>query len=91
MRHLSLATLILLLVSSFATGLLLATYDVNPSQLLAAGGDALAVLLERGGAALAGLVRSPRDIVLYTLTGAVVVVPLWLLWLIFRTIRRRSR
>lgn len=83
------ATLVKLLVASLVVGVVLASLDLRPPELL----DRLVDGGRRLGRLLATLVErlfdSAGDIVGYVLLGAVVVIPIWLASLLLQALRRR--
>lgn len=76
------ATVLRLLVASFAVGLLLSWFDWTPQQVWLWGRDLAAAVLT----SVQGWIGSTLT---YVLLGAVIVVPLWLLRLAWRTVRTR--
>jgi hypothetical protein len=82
MPKITLATLFKLVLASFLVGLALAVFDVTPHELLG--------WLRRLAAAVAAdLWGWLAWAVSHVLIGALVVVPLWLLSLAWRAIRRK--
>lgn len=83
MPRIGFATILRLVLASFLVGLALAFLDITPHELFA--------LLRRLAGELAADFWSWVSWALsYVLVGAVVVVPLWLLGLLWRMLRRRS-
>jgi len=72
-------TIIKLLVLSFVVGILLATFDVDPRQLLANFGETIEEIF-------AVITRFVEWSVKYVLLGAVVVIPIWLILFLLRKI-----
>jgi hypothetical protein len=83
-------TLLRLLLASLVVGLVLAWLEIEPNELVARGRATLAWALAEIRALTGGLVDSAGDVVGYVLLGAVVVVPVWLVSLLVKVLRRRG-
>ena len=83
-------TLLKLLLASLVVGFVLTWLDVEPTDLVARTREALLWAFAHARAVTDDLVDSAGDVVGYVLVGAVVVVPIWLLSLLIRALRRRS-
>jgi len=83
-------TLLRLLLASLVVGLVLTWLDIEPNELVGRARAAFAWGLTELRALTGGLVESAGDVVGYVLVGAVVVVPIWLLSLLLKAIRRRG-
>ncbi|TVQ36225.1 MAG: hypothetical protein EA356_06075 [Geminicoccaceae bacterium] len=85
----SLWTVIKLLVACFVVGLLFAWLDTTPhaqlDKIWRAAADGAGTALRQ----LQALLGTSGQVVGYVLTGAVVVVPLWLLFWLLGAIRKR--
>lgn len=86
----SFGTLLRLLFASLVVGLVLAWLDVEPGSLLARARAAFLQAIELVRGLLGSLIDSGGDLVGYVLMGAVIVIPVWLLSLLWRAFRRRS-
>lgn len=86
----ALGTLLRLLVASLVVGVALAWLDVAPGSLLARGRALALEAFAMTRSLVERLVESGGDVVAYVLTGAVVVIPLWLLGRLWRALRRRD-
>lgn len=86
----SFGTLLRLLFASLVVGLVLAWLDVEPGSLLARAREAFLQAIEVVRGLLGSLIDSGGDLVGYVLMGAVIVIPVWLLSLLWRAFRRRS-
>ncbi|MFO1067007.1 MAG: DUF6460 domain-containing protein [Geminicoccaceae bacterium] len=75
-------TALRLLVASFAVGLVLSWLDWSPQDVWLWGRDLVLAAFARADTLLGSALT-------YVLMGAVVVVPLWLLHLVWRTVRAR--
>ena len=76
------ATVVRLLVASFLVGLVLSWLDWSPQDVWLWGRDLVVAAFARADDLLGSALT-------YVLIGAVVVVPLWLLHLLWRTVRAR--
>jgi len=76
-------TLIKLLVMSFIIGILLSFFNIDPSELL----KNLGGTVQKIFAALSGIVEWG---IKYVLLGAVVVVPIWLIFFVIGKARGRK-
>lgn len=85
-----LGTLLRLLLASLIVGLVLTWLDVEPNDLVARARAAFAWALAQVRAVTGDLVDSAGDVVGYVLVGAVVVVPIWLLSVLWKALRRRG-
>lgn len=83
-------TLLKLLLASLVVGFVLTWLDVEPTDLVARTREALLWALAQARNLTDDLVDSAGDVVGYVLVGAVVVVPIWLLSLLIRALRRRQ-
>ncbi len=84
-----LGTLLGLLLASLVVGFVLTWLDVEPTDLVARARDAVTGALAVVRAAIDDLGATASDLVGFTLVGAVVVVPVWLLSLLVRRLRQR--
>ena len=84
-----LRTLLQLLLASLIVGFVLAQLDIQPTDLVVRVREAALQAVAFVRAAVDDLAGSAGDVVGYVLLGAVVVVPVWLLGLLLRTLRRR--
>ena len=82
-------TAVKLLIACFAVGLLLAWIDRSPTGVLERAWTSLVAATNTLVRQAQHLVGSGGDVVGYVLTGAVVVIPLWLLFLLLGALRRR--
>jgi hypothetical protein len=85
-----LGTLLRLLLASLVVGVVLTWLDIEPNELVARARAAFAWALAELRVLTGDLVDSAGDLVGYVLVGAVVVVPIWLLSLLVKALRRRS-
>ena len=76
------ATVIRIFLASLAVGLVLSVLNITPQSLLARLGGTAEQIFQIGVSAIEWAVP-------YVLVGAVVVIPLWLLRLLWRTARNR--
>jgi hypothetical protein len=83
-------TLLRLLLASLVVGLVLTWLDIEPTDLIARARAAFAWGVAELRALSGDLVGSAGDLVGYVLVGAVVVVPIWLLSLLVKALRRRG-
>jgi hypothetical protein len=83
-------TLLRLLLASLVVGLVLTGLDIEPNEFVDRARAAVAWTLAQLRALTGGLVDSAGDLVGYVLMGAVVVVPVWLLSLLVKALRRRN-
>lgn len=82
-------TLLRLLLASLVVGVVVTWLDVEPTELVARGRAAAAWAYTQLRALTGDLVHSVGDVVGYVLVGAVIVVPVWLLSLVVKALRRR--
>jgi len=83
-------TLLRLLLASLVVGLVLTWLDVEPTELVARSRAAAAWAYGQLSGLTGDLVDSAGDLVGYVLVGAVIVVPVWLLSLVVKALRRRG-
>jgi hypothetical protein len=83
-------TLLQLLIASFVVGLVLNWLDLEPTDLVARARAGLVYAWAQLRALTGGLLDSAGDVVGYVLIGAVVVVPIWLVSVAWRALRRRG-
>jgi hypothetical protein len=86
---LRLGTLLKLLLASLVVGIVLTWLDVEPTDLVAQARAAFAGAVAFVRAGVDDLGATASDLVGYTLVGAVIVVPVWLLSLLIRRLRQR--
>ena len=72
-----------LLVVSLLVGMMLAFFDMKPEELLASLGDTVKSIFQV-------LVSFVEWMVPYVLLGAVVVIPIWVIMLVWRYFRSKS-
>lgn len=72
-----------LMVVSLLVGMLLAAFDMKPEELLASLGDTVKSIFQV-------LVSLVEWMVPYVLLGAVVVIPIWVIMLVWRYFRSKS-
>ncbi len=77
------STVIRIFLASLAVGLVLSVLDITPQRLLQSIGGTAEDIFEIGVSAIDWAVP-------FVLLGAVVVIPLWLLRLLWRTARNRK-
>ncbi len=77
------ATIVKLVILSLIVGFALHTLNIRPEDLLNFLGDTVAGIFR-------WLVEHTRDAVPYILTGAAVVVPIWLVFALLRMVRGRK-
>jgi len=87
---LRLATLVKLLLASFVVGLVLTWLDLEPTDVVARAREGLNYGWAQLRALTGKLVDSAGDLVGYVLVGAVIVVPVWAVSLLWRALRRRG-
>ena len=77
------ATIVKLIILSLIVGFILHTLNVRPEDLLNFLGDTVVGIFR-------WVVEHTRDAVPYILTGAAVVVPIWLVFFLLRVVRGRK-
>ncbi len=82
-------TVLKLLVACFVVGVVLAWIDRSPTGVLERAWQTTVAAANTLWRQFQGLLGSGSDVVGYVLTGAIVVVPLWLLFLLIGALRRR--
>ena len=82
-------TAVKLLVACFVVGVVLAWIDRSPTGVLERAWTTTVAAARALWRQFQSLVGSGGDVVGYVLTGAVVVIPLWLLFLLVGALRRR--
>jgi hypothetical protein len=83
-------TLLKLLLASLVVGFLLTWLEVEPTDLVARSREALVWAFAQVRTLTDDLVDSAGDVVGYVLVGAVVVVPIWLVSVLWKALRRRQ-
>lgn len=83
MPRITLATVVKLVVASILVGAAMAFFDVQPQ-------DVWRWLADRIGAVLADIHHYASRALTYLLLGAVVVVPIWVLFYLWRAIRKKG-
>ena len=82
-------TVLKLLVACFVVGVVLAWIGRSPTAVLEQTWQTTLAALATLWHQFEALIGSGSDVVGYVLTGAVVVIPLWLLFLLVGALRRR--
>ncbi len=83
-------TVVRLLLASLVVGLVLRWLELQPGDLIERARAALTAAFEFARQVLGQLVDSGGDLVGYTLLGAIIVVPVWLLSHLWKALRRRG-
>ena len=82
MPRITLATLLRILLASLLVGMAMAFFGVQPTDILAWLADSARDVAANAEAWIGWTVK-------YVLLGAVVVVPIWVLWYLLQFLRRR--
>ena len=82
MPRITLATLLRILLASLLVGMAMAFFGVQPTDILAWLADSVREAATNAEAWIGWTVK-------YVLLGAVVVVPIWVLWYLLQFLRRR--
>jgi hypothetical protein len=82
MPQLTIATLVKLLIASLVVGMIMAFLGITPR-------DVLSYVTSFANEAIENAAAWAGSAISYVLLGAVIVIPIWLLGLLFRTFNRR--
>ena len=82
MPSITFATVVRLLLASLVVGMAMAWFDVRPDDILHWLTSSVQEAVANAGAWIGWTVK-------YVLLGAVVVVPIWVLWYLLQFLRRR--
>ena len=83
MPKITVSTIVKLIIACLLVGLVLSTLNVDPRNILASGQATIEWLIEVGGEFFAWAVT-------HILTGAIVVIPIWVIIYLLRTAKSRD-
>ena len=83
MPKITVSTIVKSIIACLPVGLVLSTLNVDPRNILASGHATFEWLIEVGGEFFAWAVT-------YILTGAIVVIPIWVIMYLLRTAKSRD-
>ena len=83
MPKITVSTIVKLIIACLLVGLVLSTLDVDPRNILAIGQAVIEWLIEVGGEFFAWAVT-------HILTGAIIVIPIWVIIHLLRTAKSRD-